>query len=98
MDYGTVTDLRASTRKSNLPIEVYGTNWCAATQMLRRYLDKLGVPYVYRNMDEDEEAARQVRWWTGGFLSHPTLQIGGNVLVEPSLEEVRHTLKRLGIA
>ena len=94
------TDLRKShsaSGRSLLPLDVYGTNWCAATQMTRRYLDRLGVPYTYHNMDDDPEAARQVRWWTGGYQSHPTLQIGGNVLVEPSLEEIQDTLKRLGI-
>jgi len=92
-----ITDLRSSTRKPEVPIEVYGTNWCAATQMARRYLDRLGLPYMYRNIDADTEAARQVQWWTGGYLSHPTIQIGGNILVEPSLDELRLTLKRLGI-
>ncbi len=92
-----VTDLRSSERNSLLPIEIYGTNWCASTQMVRRYLDRLGVPYIYRNMDLDPKAARQVQWWTGGYLSHPTILVGGNVLVEPSMDELRYTLKRLGI-
>ncbi len=91
------TDLRSSTRNSALPVEVYGTNWCAATQMVRRFLDKLGIPYIYHNMDVDANAARQVRWWTGGYQSHPTIQVGGNVLVEPSLEELRDTLRETGI-
>ena len=92
-----ITDLPSSGHYSQLPIEVYGTNWCAATQMVRRYLDRLGVTYIYHNMDVDSQAARQVEWWTGGFRSHPTIQIGGNVLVEPSLDELRYTLRRLGI-
>jgi mycoredoxin len=76
---------------------VYGTGWCAQTQRVRRYLDRLGVPYDFRDMDEDQEAARRVQWWTGGTLSHPTVQIGGQVLVEPSLEEVDWALTRAGI-
>ncbi len=92
-----VTDPRSSTRNSTLPVEVYGTNWCASTQMVRRYLDRLGVAYIYRNMDDDPRAARQVQWWTGGTLSHPTVRLGGNILVEPSLDEVRVALRRLGL-
>jgi mycoredoxin len=79
----------------NIPIEVYGTKWCAATQMLRRFLDRMGVSFVYHDMDLDSQAARQVQWWTGGFLSHPTIQIGGNILVEPSLGELQAALRRL---
>lgn len=86
-----------SREHSTTPVVVYGTNWCAATQMVRRYLDRLGVPYDYRDMESDLAAARQVKWWTGGSLSHPTVQIGGQVLVEPSLDELDWTLSEAGI-
>jgi mycoredoxin len=92
-----MTDLRSSKGNSAPSVEVYGTNWCAATQMVRRTLDRLGVAHIYHNMDDDPAAAKQVQWWTGGYLSHPTVQIGGNVLVEPSLDELRVTLRRLGV-
>jgi mycoredoxin len=84
-------------RPSNVKVEVYGTNWCADTQKVRRHLDRQGVPYAYRNMEDDLAAARQVRWWTGGSLSHPTVQIGGQILVEPSLNELDWALDNFGI-
>lgn len=73
---------------------VYGTQWCASTQMVRRYLDRLQVVYQYRDMEFDAEATRQVRWWAGGDASHPTVQVGGEVLVEPSLQELQEALDR----
>lgn len=82
---------------SVVPIVVYGTKWCAASQMVRRYLDRLGIPYSYRDMEYDPNAARQVRWWTGGSFTHPTVQIGGQILVEPSLDELNWILTRFGI-
>ena len=91
------TAIPPSRRGSTLPMRVYGTKWCAHTQMVRRYLDRLGIAYLYCDMDEDGEAARQVHWWTGGYYSHPTVQIGGNILVEPSLDEIRTTLRRLNL-
>ena len=78
-------------------VNVYGTEWCAATQMVRRYLDRLDLAYVFRDLDTDADAAKQVRWWTGGDASHPTLQIDGVILVEPSLAEVRSTLAQNGL-
>ena len=75
-------------------ITVFGTRWCAATQFVRRYLDRLNVPYTYRDMDHDPEAAGQVRWWTGGYLSHPTVQVGGDILVEPTSAELQSCLAR----
>ncbi len=91
------TRARSSQAGSTTPVVVYGTNWCAATQMVRRYLDRLGVSYEYRDMESDLAAARQVKWWTGGSLSHPTVQIGGQVLVEPSLDELDWTLSEAGV-
>ena len=91
------TRTHAARNQSSVPVVVYGTSWCAASQMLRRYLDRLNIPYIYRDMDYDLAAARQVKWWTGGAFSHPTVQIGGQVLVEPSLDEVDWALSRVGM-
>ncbi len=78
-------------------VTVYGTTWCASTQMVRRYLDRLGIPYRYRDMERDPEAASRVAWWTGGDFSHPTLQIGGDILVEPSVAELKRSLAGHGL-
>ena len=78
-------------------VTVYGTNWCAQTQRARRLLDRYGIPYTYRNIDEDPEAAQQVRWWTGGYESHPTIQVGGDILVEPTTAELQWALSQNGL-
>jgi mycoredoxin len=83
--------------RTGRPVVVYGTSWCAATQVVRRYLDRHGIPYIYRDMESDPQAAKQVRWWTGGHASHPTLQIGGDVLVEPSTVELQTALAENGL-
>ena len=83
---------RLHTQGAATPVVVYGTAWCGHSQMVRRYLDRMGVPYVYHDMDLDPEASSRVRWWTGGYASHPTVQIGGEVLVEPSLNELQRAL------
>jgi mycoredoxin len=48
-------------------------------------------------MDHDREATNQVKWWTGGYASHPTLQIGGDILVEPTMGELQWTLAQNGL-
>jgi len=78
-------------------VVVYGTRWCAATQMIRRYLDRHNITYQFRDIDFDAEATRQVKWWAGGNASHPTVQIGGEVLIEPSTGEVERTLELQGL-
>ncbi len=80
-----------------IPVIVYGTSWCAQTMMIRRYLERMGVPYRYVDLEMDPGAVSQLRWWTGGYASHPTLYVGGEVLVEPTLGEVEWALARSGI-
>ena len=53
------------------PVVVYGTRWCAASQMVRRYLDRKGIPYRFVDLEQDPLAAAQVRWVAGGTVSHP---------------------------
>ncbi len=81
----------------SVDVVVYGTRWCAATQMIRRYLDRHQVVYEFHDIDNDMDANRQVKWWAGGNASHPTLQIGGEVFIEPSTGEVERALENLGL-
>ena len=75
-------------------VVVYGTRWCAATQYVRRFLDRNDVPHTFRDLDRDSEAADQVRFWTGGYLSHPTVQISSDILIEPSSNEIQSSLEK----
>ncbi len=75
-------------------VVVYGTRWCAATQFVRRYLDRNNVAHTFRDIDRDKEAADQVRWWTGGYLSHPTVKIVSDILVEPLSNEILSALEK----
>lgn len=90
-------DAGGSAASQKVNVAVYGTRWCAATQFVRRYLDREAIRYDFHDMDDDPEAASQVRWWTGGNLSHPTVQIGGDILVEPMSYELRAALERNGL-
>lgn len=76
------------------PIVVYGTSWCAATQAVRRHLDRREVPYHHFDIEKNPAAAARLRWMTGGSLRHPTVSVAGEVLVEPSLQEVDWALSR----
>jgi mycoredoxin len=75
-------------------VVVYGTRWCAATQYVRRYLDRNDVPHTFRDLDRDPEAADQVRFWTGGYLSHPTVKISSDILIEPLSNEIQSSLEK----
>jgi mycoredoxin len=75
-----------------VPVIVYGTRWCAKTQMLRRYLDRLRVPYSFVDLDTNPEGRNQLRWMTGGYVLHPTVYIGGQLLIEPDTRALAQAL------
>jgi mycoredoxin len=79
------------------PVVVYGTRWCAASQTVRRYLDRMGIPYRFVDLEQDALAAAQVRWVAGGTVSHPTVSVAGEILVQPSLDELESALDRAGL-
>jgi mycoredoxin len=65
------------------------------TQMVRRYLDRSGIPYRYVDLDLNPGARAQLQWLTGGYASHPTVYINGQVLVEPTLGELKWAVEEL---
>ena len=79
------------------PVVVYGTSWCAASQMIRRHLERLGILYRYVDIERDPAAAAQVRWWSSGRASHPTVLVGGSILIEPTLDELDWALNEAGL-
>ncbi|HLN19584.1 MAG TPA: glutaredoxin family protein [Bacteroidales bacterium] len=77
-------------------IIVYGTTWCGMTQLVRRYLERMEIPYRYLDIEEDTSAVNQLRWLTGGYTNHPTVVIDGQALIEPDLDELAEALGRTG--
>ena len=74
------------------PITVYGAIWCRDTIRTRTFLNQHGIPYDIVDVDEDDEAARQVMEWNNGELPTPTLDIGGRIVVSPSDEALAKIL------
>jgi mycoredoxin len=80
-----------------IPVVVYGRRWCAVSQMVRRYLDRLGVPYEYVDLDLDRSAEVRLSWLTGGRVHSPVVYVGGELLVQPSIGELQWALSRSGL-
>src|SRR3954471_22864954 len=82
---------------SGVPLTVYGRRWCGISQMVRRYLDRLGIPYAYVDLDRHPELERQLAWMTGGRVHSPTIRIGDQLLIQPSTRELARALARYGV-
>ncbi len=75
-------------------VEIYGTSWCAKTQMVRRFFDKLNIPYQFFDLENSPETISKLKWITGGYASHPTVVIDGQTLVEPSVKELEKIMSK----
>lgn len=70
---------------------VYSTTWCAFCNTEKQWLDKLGVEYESKNIEEDEEAQKELMdKVNGNFQGVPVTDIEGEIILgfdRPKLEE-----------
>jgi glutaredoxin len=78
-------------------IRVYGADWCSATRQVLGYLDDLGVPYEYLDIDKDQDASAWVKQRNGGRELKPTIDLDGEILSEPSKTTLDESLRRHGL-
>ncbi|OGO04029.1 MAG: hypothetical protein A2Y73_01445 [Chloroflexi bacterium RBG_13_56_8] len=72
-------------------VSVYCTSWCFHSRMTKQLLGQHGVPFINIDIEQDEEAAKQVEAWNKGLRSVPTLVIR-LILTEPSIAELERIL------
>ncbi|MGC3957515.1 MAG: glutaredoxin family protein [Verrucomicrobiota bacterium] len=78
-------------------VKVYGADWCEDTHATLNHLDALGVPYRYIDVDQDEAAQKWVVEQNHGRQKTPTLDIDGQILVEPDETELEQALRGTGL-
>lgn len=63
-------------------VTIYSTNWCAFCATEKQWMDRLGVKYVSKNVEEDEEANKELLEKLGGnFQGVPVTDIGGEMIL-----------------
>ena len=79
------------------PVLVLGRDTCEDTARCLALLQRHGVPYTYRHVDEDAQADAWVRRLNGGGWLTPTILLGDperpdRILREPTNEELEVAL------
>jgi len=78
-------------------ITLYGATWCGASRRVRLWLDEHSIPYLWIDIDQNEEGARTVAILNHGNRSVPTVVwADGSMLVEPTNEQLAEKL-RIGL-
>lgn len=63
-------------------ITIYRTSWCAFCHTEMQWLDKLGIPYVAKDVEADKEAYDELMGKIGGnFQGVPVTDIAGDVIL-----------------
>ncbi|MGH2756160.1 MAG: glutaredoxin domain-containing protein [Actinomycetota bacterium] len=76
-------------------VTMYSTTWCGHCRRLSRQLDDAGIQYRVVDVDEEPEMGERIVATTGGYRVVPTLEVDGQLLVNPSLLQVRAALEGL---
>jgi mycoredoxin len=83
--------------KEHLPadgaVTMFSTTWCGYCRVLKRAMDREGIPYTEVNIEQQPQAADFVMEVNGGNQTVPTLLFpDGSAATNPSLAEVKDRL------
>ena len=66
-------------------ITVFGAPWCPDCRRSKQFLGEQHIPFVWVDIDQDEEGRTRVQEVNGGKQIIPTIVFeDGSILVEPS--------------
>jgi mycoredoxin len=78
--------------KETQPVTMYSTTWCGYCRRLKRQMEEAGIPHHVIDVDEQEGYDERIIAATGGYRVVPTLEVGGRLLVNPTIREVEAAL------
>lgn len=71
-----------SQASNDAKVIIYSTTWCAFCKTEKQYLDKLGVAFVEKDVEEDKEAYEELMAKNGGaFQGVPVTDIAGELVL-----------------
>lgn len=76
------------------PITIYSTRTCGYCVRLKRQLDEAGIAYAEIDVDEYPHYGDRIVEASGGYRVVPTVEVDGDLLVNPTLGEVLATRAR----
>ena len=74
-------------------VTMYSTTWCGYCRRLKREMTEAGIAFREVDLDDDPSHDDRIITRTGGYRTVPTLEVRGELLVNPSLREVEAALR-----
>ncbi len=83
---------RTIPRMDNHMVTMYTTEWCGHCRRLKRELDGAGISYREVDVELERSYGDRIVEATGGDRVVPTIEVGGRLLVNPTIDEVQAAL------
>lgn len=75
-------------------ITIYRTSWCAFCHTEMQWLDKLGIPYVAKDIEEDKAAYDELMGKIEGeFRGVPVTDIAGDIVLGFDRPKIQDAIK-----
>jgi glutaredoxin len=76
-------------------ITIYKTSWCAFCHAEMQWLDKLGIPYMAKDIEADKSAYDELLSKNGGsFSGVPVTDIAGDLILGFDRPKLQDAMKR----
>lgn len=75
-------------------VTMYSTTWCGYCRRLKRQMEQAGIPFREVDLDVDRSYEQRIIAKTGGYRTVPTLEVNGELLVNPTLRDVVAALEK----
>jgi mycoredoxin len=73
-------------------VTMYTTTWCGYCRRLKRQMEDEGIEFREVDVDAHPQYGERIVAATGGYRTVPAIEAGGELLVNPTLREVRTAL------
>jgi len=71
---------------------MYSTTWCGYCVRLKRQMKEAGIPYREIDVDVETQYEQRIIEKTGGYRTVPTVEVAGELLVNPTIAELKEHL------
>ena len=80
-------------------IIIYSAAWCAFCKTEKQYLDKLNIPFVEKDIEEDKDAYEELMSKAGeaGYQGVPVTDIAGTLVLGFDRRKIDELIKEKGI-
>ncbi len=73
-------------------IIIWGAETCAPCKQVKNYLDRKGIPYVYKDVDNDPEALKEMLYYSDNRIIKPVVKAKNGVMVGFSMPRLMEIL------